>query len=143
MPRHLWIVLAAALAGCGEKATLPPDLFPATVNGVWNRTELRDLPVDEAPDPVPRNSVQTIRTAAYKGPGELEARVYLLDSAEVGATLGTRWRPSADTVFFNHGPYFVVIKWQSGDRSDLQGFVAELQRRLGAAGSGGTRRPPY
>jgi hypothetical protein len=64
----------------------------------------------------------------------LEARVYLLDSAEVGAALGTRWRPSADTVFFNHGAYFVVIKWQSPDRKALQEFVAELQKKLGAVG---------
>ena len=138
MTRRLWITLAAALAAalaaCGEKATLPPGLFPQTVNGVWTRTELRDLPVDESPDPVPRNSVVQIRTAVYKGPGDLQARVYLLDSAEVGATLGTRWRPSADTVFFNHGAYFVVIKWQSPDRKALQEFVADLQKRLGAAG---------
>jgi hypothetical protein len=135
MTRRLWITLpAAALAACGDKATLPPDLFPQTVNGVWNRTELRDLPVDESPDPVPRNSVERIRTASYKGPGDLDARVYLLDSAEVGATLATRWRPSADTVFFNHGRYFVVIKWQSPDRKALQEFVAELQKKLGAVG---------
>ncbi|MGA3237373.1 MAG: hypothetical protein ABSG03_13805 [Bryobacteraceae bacterium] len=133
MTRRLLITLAATLAACGERATLPPDLFPQTVSGVWSRTELRDLPVDESPDPVPRNSVVQIRTAAYKGPGELEARVYLLDSSEVGAAFGTRWRPSADTVFFNHGPYFVVIKWQSPDRKSLQEFVAELQKKLGAA----------
>jgi len=132
MTRRLLITLAAALAACGEKATLPPDLFPPVVNGGWNRTGLRDLPVDESPDPVPRNSVIQIQTASYKGPGEIEARVYLLDSAEVGAALGTRWRPSADTVFFNHGPYFVVIKWQSPDRKALQEFVAELQKKLGA-----------
>jgi hypothetical protein len=135
MTRRRWIAFSAtALAACGEKSTLPPDLFPQTVNGVWNRTELRDLPVDESPDPVPRNSVEQIRVASYKGPGDLDARVYLLDSAEVGATLGTRWRPSADTVFFNHGRYFVVIKWQSPDRKALQEFVAELQKKLGAAG---------
>lgn len=135
MTRRLWITLTAALAACAEKATLPPDLFPPTVNGVWIRTELHDLPVDDSPDPVPRNSVVQIREAAYKGAGDLQARVYLLDSADVGATLGTRWRPSADTVFFNHGPYFVVIKWQSPDRKALQGFVAELQRKLGAVGA--------
>jgi hypothetical protein len=134
MTRRLWITRATGLAACGEKATLPPDLFPQTVNGVWNRTALRDLPVDESPDPVPRNSVVQVRTAAYKGPGDLEARVYLLDSAEVGAALGTRWRPSADTVFFNHGAYFVVIKWQSPDRKALQEFVAALQKKLGAVG---------
>jgi hypothetical protein len=132
MTRRFCLSFAAALAACGEKATLPPGLFPPTVNGVWNRTGLRDLPVDESPDPVPRTAVEQIRTAAYKGPGELQARVYVLNSAEVGAALGTRWRPSADTIFFNYGRYFVVIKWQSADRKALQGFVAELQRTLGA-----------
>jgi hypothetical protein len=58
--------------------------------------------------------------------------VYLLSSAEVGAALGGRWRPSADTVFFNSGNYFVVVKWQGGDRRAVQAFVAELQKRLGA-----------
>jgi hypothetical protein len=134
MTRRLWMTLAAALAACGEKATLPADLFPQTVNGVWNRTELRDLPVDESPDLAPRNSVKQIRAASYKGPGDLNARVYLLDSAEAGATLATGWRPSADTVFFDHGQYFVVIKWQSPDRKALQGFVAALEKKLGAAG---------
>jgi hypothetical protein len=133
MKRCLAITLAIALTACNEKVTLPPDLFPQTVNGVWSRTELRDLPVDESPDPVPRTSVDEVRAATYKGPGEIQARVYVLNSAEVGAALGTRWRPSADTVFFDHGRYFVVIKWQSPDRKALQQFVADLQKRLGAA----------
>lgn len=57
-------------AACGEKAALPPNLFPPTVDGVRNRTELSDLPVDESPDPAPRNSVKQIRTASYRGPGD-------------------------------------------------------------------------
>ena len=63
MTRRFWITLSTGLAACGEKAAMPPDLFPQTVKGVWNRIELRDLPVDESPDPVPRNSVEQIRAA--------------------------------------------------------------------------------
>ncbi len=132
MTRRFWIPLAATFSGCGTKATVPPDLFPDTVNGVWQRTALRDIPVNEAPDPVPRTAVERIRAASYKGPGEIEARVYLLDSPQTGLALGTRWRPSADTVFFNHDRYFVVVKWQAADRKALQGFVRELQKGLGA-----------
>ncbi len=69
------IELAAALAALGVKTTLPPDPFPQTVSGAWNRTRLRDLPVDESPSPGPRNSVVQIRTAGYMGPGEIEAEL--------------------------------------------------------------------
>jgi hypothetical protein len=131
-----------ALGGCEKKVELPRDLFPQNVKGVWTLVEVRDLDSSEAPDPVPRNSIERIRAATYKAPGndpqfgqpdaEIQARVYLLSSADVGAALATRWRPSADTVFFDHGPYFVVVKWQAVDRRAVQEFVADLQKRLGA-----------
>jgi hypothetical protein len=136
---------ALAPGACGKKAELPRDLFPQSVGGVWNLVEVRDLGSSETPDPVPRNSIERIRAATYNAPGtdepfvpganthtEIQARVYLLSSAGVGAALATRWRPSADTVFFNHGPYFVVVKWQVAERAAVQEFVAELQKRLGA-----------
>lgn len=139
------MAVSLALGACGEKAELPRDLFPQNVGGVWNLVEVRDLGSSETPDPVPRNSIERIRAATYKAPGndtafapgakangEIQARVYLLSSPDVGAALGTRWRPSADTVFFNHGPYFVVVKWQAAERGAVQEFVAELQKRLGA-----------
>jgi hypothetical protein len=133
MTRRWWMLAALALGTCGEKAELPRDLFPQSVGGVWNLAEAHDLGASEAPDPVPRNSVERIRAATYKaGDAEIQARVYLLSSADVGAALGTRWRPSADTVFLNHGLYFVVVKWQGADRKAVQEFVAELQKRLGA-----------
>ena len=104
-----------------------------TVGGVWRRAAVRDLWVSEAPDPVPRTSVERLQVAAYEGPGKLEARVYELSSFEVGLDLAQRWRPSADTVFFNRGRYFVVVKWQQADRRALEDFVRELEKRLAAA----------
>ena len=136
MTRRWWIWIGVPLAACGEKAEIPASLFPQNAAGGWNLTAVRDMALSDAPDPVPRNSVERLRGATYKsGDAELDARVYLLSSSEVGATLGSRWRPSADTVFFDHGPYFVVIKWQGADRKSVQAFVADLQKRLGAARS--------
>ncbi len=133
MTRRWWMLAPLVFGACGEKAELPRDLFPQSVNGTWKLVEVRDLATAEAPDPVPRNSVERIRAATYKaGEGEIQARVYLLSSADVGAALGTRWRPSADTVFFNHGQYFVVVKWQAAEREQLRQFVTDLQKRLGA-----------
>jgi hypothetical protein len=129
-----------ALGACEKKVELPSDLFPQSLGGGWNLVEARDLGASDSPDPVPRNSIERIRAATYKaGDAEIQARVYLLSSADVGAALGTRWRPSADTVFFDHGPYFVVVKWQAADRKALQQFVADLQKRLDAVNP--RRRP--
>jgi hypothetical protein len=130
MSRRNWMWLALALGACRSNAPLPADLLPETVAHVWRRAATRNLPVSEAPDPVPRLSVKRLQVAAYEGPGKLEARVYELSSFEVGLDLVQRWRPSADTVFFNRGRYFVVVKWQQADRKALQEFVRQLEQRL-------------
>ena len=91
----------------------------------------REVPVSEAPDPVPHNEIDRIEEGLYEGPGKIAARVYALDSATVGLELSQRWRPSADTVFFNRGNFFVVVKWQAAERGALETFIRELQARLG------------
>ncbi len=131
MTRRHWLWTAVALSACRQSAP-PFDPFPDTVAGVWRRTSMLDPPVSEAPDPVPRTSVTRLRAAVYEGPGKLEARVYALTSSAAGLDMVQRWRPSADTVFFNPGQYFVVIKWQQADRKALQDFVREIEKRLGA-----------
>ena len=133
MSRRKWMWLALALGACRRNAPLPANFFPETVANVWRRAAARNLPVSEAPDPVPRTSVERLQVAAYEGPGKIEARVYELSSPDIGLDLMQRWRPSADTVFFNRGQYFVVVKWQQADRKALQEFVRELERRLAAA----------
>ena len=120
-------------SACRETPALPPGLFPETLADGWQRTALRELPVSESPDPVPRTAVERIETASYKGPGQIEARVYALTSPSVGVDLAQRWRPSADTIFFNRGRYFVVVKWQLADRQALQRFVRGLDKRLGGS----------
>jgi hypothetical protein len=130
MTRRNWMWLAFALSACREKSP-PPDLFPETVARVWRRSNLRETPVSEAPDPVPRTSVKRLQTAEFDGPGKLEARVYELTSSAVGLDLVQRWRPSADTVFVNPGRFLVVVKWQQADRKALQEFVGEMEKGLG------------
>jgi len=134
MGLHAVLVLLAALAACQKAAPLPPGLFPATAASVWKRTALAEVPVSEAPDPVPRTSVERLAVASYQGPGKIEARVYALTSPAVGVDLAQRWRPSADTVFFYRDRYFVVVKWQEADRKALEAFVRELEAGLGPVG---------
>jgi hypothetical protein len=125
------VILLSALAACQKPAPLPPGLFPESAAGGWRRTALHDMPVSDSPDPVPRTSVDRLAVASYEGPGKLEARVYALTSPAVGVDLAQRWRPSADTVFFYRGRYFVVVKWQSAERKSLEAFVRQLEEALG------------
>jgi hypothetical protein len=131
------LVLLAALAACQKAEPLPPGLFPEIAAGVWRRTALGEPPLSEAPDPVPRSSVERLAVASYEGPGKIEARVYALSSPAVGVDLAQRWRPSSDTVFFYRGRYFVVVKWQEAERKALEAFVRELEQRLGPGKAGG------
>lgn len=124
------LALIAVLVSCRPPAPLPGELFPKEADGGWTRTSFQQPPVSDAPDPVPRTSVERFALATYKGPGKLEARVYQLSSPAVGVELAQRWRPSADTVFFYRGRFFVVVKWESADRKALEKFVRELERRL-------------
>ncbi|MBV9507406.1 MAG: hypothetical protein JO323_20630 [Acidobacteriia bacterium] len=128
--RRNWLWLTLLLAACHHDAPLP-DVFPPSVAAVWHRAALAAPAISEAPDPVPRTAINRFERAAYEGPGKLDARLYELDSPVVALELVQRWRPSADTVFFYRGRYFVVIKWQDADRKALEGFIAELEKRLG------------
>ena len=127
--RAAFAALLFALTACRENSA-PLRLLPDSMAGGWRRTSLRDVPVSEAPDPVPRTAVTRFETASYEGPGKLEARIYELGSPEVGANLAQRWRPSADTVFFTEGRFFAVVKWQQADRTALQSFVRDLEGRM-------------
>jgi hypothetical protein len=127
--RWIVVVFVALLLACSPKPA-PVHFLPRSMPGGWRRTGLRETPVSEAPDPVPRTEVTRLETATYEGPGNLEARVYELGSPEAGASLAQRWRPSADTVFFTAGSFFVVVKWQQADRTALRAFVRELETKL-------------
>jgi|SRR5215469_9158753 len=130
MIKLAWLLAVLVLAACHRSVTLP-DVFPETVGSAWHRTALNHPPVSDAPDPVPRSAVDQFQSAMYEGPGKIDGRAYVLDSPAVALELAQRWRPSADTVFFYSGRYFVVLKWQDADRKALQAFVTELQKRLG------------
>jgi len=93
----------------------------------------REVPVSEAPDPVPGAMKSSgWKRVCTKAPASSRRASYALSSATVGLELSQRWRPSADTVFFNRGhSSFVVVKWQGGERQALESFIRELEGRLG------------
>jgi hypothetical protein len=125
--RLLLLLAMAVLSSCGK--TPMPDVFSETVGG-WRRTTLRDVPAGQPPDAIPAQEIERIHAATYEGTGKLEARIYGLASAAKALDVAQRWRPAADTVFFDSDRFFVVVKWQGADRKALQAFVSELQKRL-------------
>jgi hypothetical protein len=130
MPRRKWFWFALFSGACG-RAPAVPDVFLPMMPGGWHRTALEHPSASDSPDPVPRSAVDQFQRANYEGPGKLDARLYVLDSPAVAVELAQRWRPSADTVFFFNGRFFVVVKWEDADRKALQAFVADVQKRLG------------
>ena len=131
MTRRLSLCLVLSFAACQKQPPFPPDLLAENMPGGWRRTATGQF--TGAHDPIPANAVDQSMSASYEGPGTLEAHVYQLTAPAVGLDLAQRWRPSADTVFFNQGRYFVVIKWQSADRKALQQFVSAVESKLIAA----------
>ena len=131
MTRRWWCLAVAAAAGC-RRDNAPMDVFPEAAPGGWRRVSLREIAASDTPDPVPRTAVQRAQEAVYQAAGgaELDARAYRLSSDAVGLEIAQRWRPSADTVFFNRGKYFVVVKWQQAERQALQAFVKDVNARL-------------
>jgi hypothetical protein len=129
----LAFILMVVLCGCEKPAAIPANIFPETAEGGWHRTSVANVPVSDSPDPVPRTSVDRLEVATYDGPGRLEARVYAVSSPAIGLEMAQRWRPSADTVFFYRGRFFVVVKWQTAERKALEAFVREMEQKLGPA----------
>lgn len=133
---RLRFALLLALAGCGGKTPMP-DAFAETLAG-WHRTGIRDVPASQPPDAIPVKNIERIRAATYdiraatnERVGKLEARIYALPSPAVALDVVQRWTPAADTVFFYSDRFLVVVQWEAADRKALQGFVSELEKRIG------------
>jgi hypothetical protein len=125
MRRREFIVAALACGACGRPPRGGESLLPETVGEMWRRTSLREIP------PSPAGARRAFE-AAYEGPGKLTAAVYEMRSPAGGLDLAQRWKPAADTVFFNQENYFAVVRWEKADRKALTAFVRALEKGLGA-----------
>ena len=125
------VLVAAALlaAGCGRPAVPPADPLPEAL-GEWRRTALANKPFADAPDPIPRGSAKSVRTASYGGPGKVEVTLYELTSSAAALDAVQRWRPAASTVFFYREEFFVVVEYRDADRKAVNAFLRDLDRHL-------------
>ncbi|HTQ54590.1 MAG TPA: hypothetical protein VMI94_09040 [Bryobacteraceae bacterium] len=127
MTLRYWIVAAGCLTACGRPAPRDPaSLLPARVAEKWQRQSLRSIP--------PAHSgIEHAWEANYDGAGNLTVDLYEARAPGTAFEMTQHWREAADSVFFDKGRYFVVVKWQRADRQALPAFIRELQKELGSA----------
>jgi hypothetical protein len=123
MTRRYWIFLALVLSACSQPARSAASLLPASVGGVWQRTSLRDIPP-------PRPGIVRAFEAGYEGAGKLTVDLYETKISGTAFEMVQHWRAAPETVFFDKGRYFVLVKWEQADRKALTALVRGLQKEL-------------
>jgi len=123
MPRRHWILLALILTACSASPRNAASLLPASVGGIWQRKALRDVPP-------PKPTILRAFEADYEGAGKLTVDLYETKVSGTAFEMTQHWKALPDTVFFDKGRYFVVVKWQQADRQALTAFVRALQKGL-------------
>jgi hypothetical protein len=123
MRRRYWIALALVSSACSQPARSAASLLPAIVGGVWQRKSLHGM---TPPNPAVLRAFE----AAYDGAGRVTVDLYETKVSGTAFEMTQHWRASPDTVFFDKGRYFVLVKWEQADRGALTAFVRGLQREL-------------
>jgi len=125
MKRRDWVLTAVGLSACHSAPPRDPGtLLPETV-GDWRRQSLGSLPVSQA-------GIERALEAGYSGAGNLTVDLYAAKVQVTAFEMTQHFRPQPDSVFFDKGRYFVVVKWHPADRQALTAFVRDLQRHLAA-----------
>ncbi len=123
MTRPYWIALALTLSACSQPPRAPEALLPATVGGVWQRKSLCGIPP-------PKPAIVRAFEAGYEGSGKLTVDLYEAKVSGTAFEMTQHWRASPNTVFFDKGRCFVVVKWEQADRQALTVFVRALEKNL-------------
>jgi hypothetical protein len=127
MTRCYWIAAVLLLTSCHPAPPADPaGLLPASIYGKWQRTSLTSVP------PAERGVLRAFR-ATFTGAGEVTVDLYETRASGTAFEMTQHWRETPDTVFFDKGRFFAVVKWKQADRQALTQFVRELESHLGTA----------
>ena len=97
---------------------------------VWQLKTTQSFPPGSAPEFMSKHGARAWWRASYAGPGAITVELYELAAPASGLDLVQRWRPMADKVVWYTARYFVVVKWQSPDRSAVGAFIRALQKQF-------------
>jgi len=110
-------------SACSRPPRAAETLLPASLAGVWQRTSLRGI----AP---PNAAILRAFEAGYQGAGKLTVDLYEARASGTAFEMTQHWRESPNTVFFDQGRRFAVVKWDEADRQALTAFVRALEKQL-------------
>lgn len=68
--------------------------------------------------------------AAYEGAGSATVELYELTSSAGGLEIVQKWRPVANAVVWYTPRYFVVVRWNSDNRSAVVAFIHAIQKEF-------------
>jgi hypothetical protein len=125
MTRRYWIVFALVCSACNQPPRADESLLPAGLSGGWKRQSLRQIPP-------PKPTILRAFEASYTGAGTGKVTIDIYEARVSGTAfeMTQHWRSAPNTVVFDKGRYFVVLKWQQADRWALTAFVRVLQKNL-------------
>ncbi|MGA2738449.1 MAG: hypothetical protein ABSG65_13495 [Bryobacteraceae bacterium] len=123
MRRRYWIVLALVSSACSQPARSAASLLPASVGEVWQRKSLHAIPP-------PKPAILRAFEAGYEGAGQATVDLYEAKISGTAFEMTQHWRAAPNTVFFDKGRYFVLVKWEKADRQALTALVRGLQKEL-------------
>ncbi|MGH9718876.1 MAG: hypothetical protein ACRD8O_01570 [Bryobacteraceae bacterium] len=125
------IALLLVSIGCARREANIESVLAPDVDR-WKRSSLSPKAPAGFPGEVRRFGVRSAHTAAYQGPGRIEADLYELNSDAAGLDLVQKWRPAANTVVFHRDRWFAVVRWDSAERDAVTAFVRALEKQLGS-----------
>jgi hypothetical protein len=124
--------LLLGLTGCGAEQNVKPDL-PQSVSPGWKLASLDHSPV---PPEIPATGSPDCWKAVYKGDGNPESTAdmwvchYTVEGGAFDAV--QRTRAEAQSVKFQQGKYFVLVKWDATQKASLSALVRTIQKTLPA-----------
>jgi hypothetical protein len=116
------MLLALASSACSHPPRGAASLLPSSLAG-WQRKSLRGIPP-------PQPAVLRAFEGEYEGAGKLTVDVYDAKVSGTAFEMTQHWREAPNTVFFDKGRYFVVVKWELAERAALTAFVRALEKEL-------------
>ena len=125
--RKFSLLLAAfALMACGARPPEKPDV-PASVSPGW---KLSSLEKSARPSEVAAQGEPQCWKASYSGSGQVDTWIcwYNVSSAAFDAV--QRTRAEAQTVKFQEGQWFVLLKWNNTSRTDVTALIRAVQKAL-------------
>ena len=125
------LLVAAALAmfGCGNGQPARPEL-PSSISPGWSLKSFAEAP---APPDIAAAGSPICWRANYEGQGTAEVWVCGY-RGEAGALDAVQRAPAeAQTIKFQEGKNFVLVRWNGAPKAGIEALVREIQNALGIA----------